>query len=128
MSPCEQLSLREIRVATMVWEGKTNPQIAADLGSTEQVIKNQLRGIFDKLEPARTGTLCRVSWRYQVARVHQRRRSQRSDHVFSCTSRGTYGVTLKRRWGHNFKTATDLRGFSRIHTDQDPKDLKPFRF
>jgi len=33
----------------MVWEGKTNPQIAADLGSTEQVIKNQLRGIFDKL-------------------------------------------------------------------------------
>jgi len=24
-------------------------QIAADLGSTEQVIKNQLRGIFDKL-------------------------------------------------------------------------------
>ncbi len=49
MSPCEQLSLREIRVATMVWEGKTNPQIAADLGSTEQVIKNQLRGIFDKV-------------------------------------------------------------------------------
>ena len=49
MSPCEQLSLREVRVATMVWEGKTNPQIAAGLGSTEQVIKNQLRGIFDKL-------------------------------------------------------------------------------
>jgi DNA-binding NarL/FixJ family response regulator len=49
MSPCEQLSLREVRVGTMVWEGKTNPQIAADLGSTEQVIKNRLRGIFDKL-------------------------------------------------------------------------------
>ena len=49
MSPCEQLSPREVRVATMVWEGKTNPQIAAGLGSTEQVIKNQLRGIFDKL-------------------------------------------------------------------------------
>ncbi len=27
MSPCEQLSLREIRVATMVWAGKTNPRL-----------------------------------------------------------------------------------------------------
>lgn len=33
----------------MVWEGKTNPEIAAVLGCTEQVIKNQLRGVFDKL-------------------------------------------------------------------------------
>jgi len=33
----------------MVWEGKTNPEIAGVLGSTEQVVKNQLRGIFDKL-------------------------------------------------------------------------------
>jgi hypothetical protein len=33
----------------MVWEGKTNPEIAACLGSTEQVVKNQLRGVFDKL-------------------------------------------------------------------------------
>jgi len=30
-------------------EGKPNPQIAADLSSTEPMIKNQLRGIFDKL-------------------------------------------------------------------------------
>ena len=29
--------------------GKTNPEIAACLGSSEQVIKNQLRGVFDKL-------------------------------------------------------------------------------
>ena len=49
MSPRDQLSLREIQVATMVWEGKTNPEIAAVLGSTEQVVKNLLRGIFDKL-------------------------------------------------------------------------------
>jgi DNA-binding NarL/FixJ family response regulator len=49
MSPREQLSRREITVATMVWEGKTNPEIAACLGSTEQVVKNQLRGVFDKL-------------------------------------------------------------------------------
>jgi DNA-binding NarL/FixJ family response regulator len=49
MSPRDQLNQREIQVATMVWEGKTNPEIAAVLGSTEQVVKNLLRGIFDKL-------------------------------------------------------------------------------
>jgi len=49
MSPRDQLNLREVKVATMVWEGKTNPEIAAVLGSTEQVVKNLLRGIFDKL-------------------------------------------------------------------------------
>jgi len=49
MSPRDQLSQREVQVATMVWEGKTNPEIAAVLGSTEPVVKNQLRGIFDKL-------------------------------------------------------------------------------
>lgn len=49
MSPRDQLNEREIQVATMVWEGKTNPEIASVLGSTEQVVKNLLRGIFDKL-------------------------------------------------------------------------------
>lgn len=49
MSPREQLSSKEIRVATMVWEGRTNPEIAAVLGTTEQVIKNHLRSVFDKL-------------------------------------------------------------------------------
>jgi DNA-binding NarL/FixJ family response regulator len=49
MSPREQLSRKEINVATMVWEGKTNPEIAACVSSTEQVIKNQLRAVFDKL-------------------------------------------------------------------------------
>ena len=49
MSPRDQLNLREVQVATMVWEGKTNPEIAAVIGSTEQVVKNLLRGIFDKL-------------------------------------------------------------------------------
>ena len=49
MSPRDQLNEREIQVATMVWEGKTNPEIATVLGSTEQVVKNQLRGVFDKL-------------------------------------------------------------------------------
>ncbi len=49
MSPREQLSPKEVQVAVMVWQGKTNPEIAASLGCTEQVIKNQLRGVFDKL-------------------------------------------------------------------------------
>jgi DNA-binding NarL/FixJ family response regulator len=43
------LSSKEIKVATLVWQGQTNPEIAAVLGTTEQVIKNHLRNVFDKL-------------------------------------------------------------------------------
>ena len=49
MSPRDQLSPKEIQVTTMVWQGKTNPEIARTLGCTEQVIKNHLRSVFDKL-------------------------------------------------------------------------------
>ncbi len=49
MSPSEQLNRTEVRVATLVWQGHTNPEIAARFGTTEQVIKNHLRTIFDKL-------------------------------------------------------------------------------
>ena len=49
MSPNEQLNRTEVRVAQMVWQGHTNPEIAATFGTTEQVIKNHLRSIFDKL-------------------------------------------------------------------------------
>ena len=49
MSPCEQLNRTEVRVATLVWQGNTNPEIAARFGTSEQVIKNHLRSIFDKL-------------------------------------------------------------------------------
>jgi DNA-binding NarL/FixJ family response regulator len=49
MSPCEQLTCAEIRIATMVWCGSTNPEIAAKVGSSEQSVKNHLRNIFDKL-------------------------------------------------------------------------------
>lgn len=45
MSPREQLTAKETQVATMVWQGKTNPEIATVVGCTEQVIKNQLRSI-----------------------------------------------------------------------------------
>jgi DNA-binding NarL/FixJ family response regulator len=49
MSPCEQLSGVEIKITTLVWEGRTNPEIAGFLGTSEQIVKNHLRCIFDKL-------------------------------------------------------------------------------
>jgi DNA-binding CsgD family transcriptional regulator len=49
MSPSEQLNRSEVRVATRVWQGNTNPEIAVAFGTSEQVIKNHLRSIFDKL-------------------------------------------------------------------------------
>ena len=49
MSPREQLTFKEIRVATLVWKGQTNPDIALALGTSEQVVKNHLRSVFDKL-------------------------------------------------------------------------------
>lgn len=49
MQPRERLSAREIEVATMVWQGHTNRDIAREIGTTEQVVKNYLRTTFDKL-------------------------------------------------------------------------------
>ena len=49
MQPRDQLTANEIRVATLVWEGLTNREIAKIIGTTEQVVKNYLRTAFDKL-------------------------------------------------------------------------------
>jgi len=49
MQPCHQLTAKEVQVATLVWEGLTNREIATLVGTTEQVIKNYLRTTFDKL-------------------------------------------------------------------------------
>lgn len=49
MSPREQLNCMEVRIAVLVWQGRTNPEIAGVVGTSEQVIKNHLRNIFDKL-------------------------------------------------------------------------------
>jgi DNA-binding CsgD family transcriptional regulator len=49
MQPCDRLTAKEIQVATLVWKGQTNREIAAVIGTTEQVIKNYLRNTFDKL-------------------------------------------------------------------------------
>ena len=49
MQPRDRLNPREIQVATLVWQGLTNKDIAAVLVTSEQVIKNYLRTTFDKL-------------------------------------------------------------------------------
>jgi DNA-binding NarL/FixJ family response regulator len=49
MMPRERLTPKEIRVASLVWQGLTNREIGKLIGTTEQVIKNHLRSAFDKL-------------------------------------------------------------------------------
>ena len=49
MSPRDRLTSKETQVATLVWEGLTNREIAGIIGTTEQVVKNYLRTTFDKL-------------------------------------------------------------------------------
>ena len=49
MQPRDRLTGKEIQVATLVWQGLTNKDIAGVLGTREQVVKNYLRTAFDKL-------------------------------------------------------------------------------
>ncbi len=49
MQPCDRLTAKEVQVASLVWEGLTNREIAELVGTTEQVVKNYLRNTFDKL-------------------------------------------------------------------------------
>jgi len=49
MAPRECMTAKEIQIAIHVWEGLTNREISRIVGTTEQVIKNHLRSIFDKL-------------------------------------------------------------------------------
>jgi DNA-binding NarL/FixJ family response regulator len=49
MQPHQCLTAKETQVATLVWEGLTNREIARLIGTTEQVVKNYLRTAFDKL-------------------------------------------------------------------------------
>jgi DNA-binding CsgD family transcriptional regulator len=49
MQPRDRLTAKEIQVATLVWQGLTNKDIAGVLRTSEQVIKNYLRTAFDKL-------------------------------------------------------------------------------
>ena len=49
MQPRDRLTAKEIQVATLVWQGLTNKDIAAVVRTSEQVVKNYLRTVFDKL-------------------------------------------------------------------------------
>ena len=49
MQPRDRLTIKEIQVASLVWQGLTNKDIAAVLRTSEQVVKNYLRTTFDKL-------------------------------------------------------------------------------
>ena len=49
MQPRDRLTAKEIQVATLVWQGLTNKDIAGVLLTSEQVVKNYLRTTFDKL-------------------------------------------------------------------------------
>ena len=46
---CEGLSPIENQISILVWEGLTNREIGQIVGTSEQVVKNHLRGAFDKL-------------------------------------------------------------------------------
>ena len=47
--PRDRLTSKERVVATLVWEGHTNKEIALRINTSEQVVKNHLRSAFDKL-------------------------------------------------------------------------------
>jgi len=47
--PRDRLTVKERVVATLVWEGLTNRDIAGRIHTSEQVVKNHLRSAFDKL-------------------------------------------------------------------------------
>jgi DNA-binding CsgD family transcriptional regulator len=49
MQPRDRLTVKEVQVATLVWQGLTNKDIAGVLSTSEQVVKNYLRTAFDKL-------------------------------------------------------------------------------
>jgi DNA-binding NarL/FixJ family response regulator len=49
MKPRNLLTSKEVHVAVLVFEGLTNRDIGVVLDTTEQVVKNYLRTIFDKL-------------------------------------------------------------------------------
>ena len=49
MPPRDRLTTKEKIVASLVWEGHTNREIATRICTSEQVVKNHLRSTFDKL-------------------------------------------------------------------------------
>lgn len=69
------LSQLELRIVSLVVQGRTNREIATQLGSTEQGIKNSLRRIFDK-----TGVLDRLELALTVLHRNIASRSETDSH------------------------------------------------
>ena len=45
----DRLSAKELRIVALIVQGYKNKEIASQLGTTEQVIKNYLRNVYDKI-------------------------------------------------------------------------------
>ena len=45
----DRLTPKELRIVALIVQGYKNKDIATELGTTEQVIKNYLRNIYDKI-------------------------------------------------------------------------------
>lgn len=45
----DRLTAKELRIVALIVQGYKNQEIAAQLGTTEQVIKNYLRNVYDKI-------------------------------------------------------------------------------
>jgi DNA-binding NarL/FixJ family response regulator len=74
MKVLERLTPKELQIVALISEGCKNKEIAAQLGTKEQVVKNYLRSIYDK-----TG----VSDRLELAlfTVHHRALAEAADHA-----------------------------------------------
>lgn len=93
MQPCQCLTAKESEVATLVWEGLTNREIANLIGTTEQVVKNYLRTAFDKL-----GVWSRLELAMYVAGhggVHWREEVGRGEKGTEGSAKMTVGVLRK---------------------------------
>jgi DNA-binding NarL/FixJ family response regulator len=68
MQPRERLTTKELQVAGLVWQGLTNREIARNIGTTEQVVKNYLQHLRQArgMEPPGIGYLCCRSWRRRL--------------------------------------------------------------
>jgi DNA-binding NarL/FixJ family response regulator len=45
----DRLTPKELRIVALIVQGYKNKEIASELGTTEQVIKNYLRNVYDKI-------------------------------------------------------------------------------
>jgi two-component system, NarL family, nitrate/nitrite response regulator NarL len=61
-----RLSPKELTIISCITQGKRNKEIAHELGTTEQVIKNCLRNVYDKLGVADRVELAHYGLHHQL--------------------------------------------------------------